>query len=200
MKTLPMTNADLVFRWGRALDRKHKRKPVNTLVIHLEDPSTDCLSVIYSGRGWKVVRTQPEQEELERLLAEHDRIIMLGHGSPTGLFGSHTSYSAFAIGEREAHLLRNKSNIYIWCYASSYVQKHGLAGFASGMFISEVGEAHVMGVKTTSSQVFESNRVFSESVGRHVDDPQVCQKVIKDYGAVDSDVARYNLARLQQFS
>ena len=39
--------------------------------------------------------------------------------------------------------LRKKSNsMYIWCFAHKFVQKHGLAGLNSGMFISEVREAN----------------------------------------------------------
>ena len=38
--------------------RKHfiTNMPKTTLVIHPKDPTTDCLSVIYEGRNWTVIR------------------------------------------------------------------------------------------------------------------------------------------------
>ena len=42
------------------------------LVIHPEDVSTDRLQVVYSGKGYEQIRS-------------HDKIIMLGHGTPDGL-------------------------------------------------------------------------------------------------------------------
>ena len=45
-------------------------------VIHLEDVSTDMLQVVYSGKGYEQIRS-------------HDKIIMLGHGTPDGLLACH---------------------------------------------------------------------------------------------------------------
>ena len=62
---------------------------MKTLVIHPDDRSTDFLKPIYSditdatvlnGRGI-------DKKEVYELIKEHERIIMLGHGSPGGLFG-----------------------------------------------------------------------------------------------------------------
>lgn len=41
-------------------------------MIHPEDVSTDMLQVVYSGKGYEQIRS-------------HDKIIMLGHGTPDGL-------------------------------------------------------------------------------------------------------------------
>lgn len=174
---------------------------MKTLIIHLQDPTTDFLSAIYLPyleHDWTMLRTQPPPGVVCQLIAEHDRVIMLGHGSPGGLFGREWPY---VIGEREAPLLRGKDNIYIWCHASDYAKEHGLTGFATGMFISEEGEARFCGVDSSEEQITVSNRAFAESVGKHVNEDYLTLflHVTGEYGTLSSEVARYNLRRLDSF-
>ena len=61
---------------------------MKTLVIHPSDYSTDFLKPIYEGVENKTVITQGKsREEMIELIENHDRVMMMGHGSPSGLFG-----------------------------------------------------------------------------------------------------------------
>lgn len=56
------------------------------LVIHPEDSSTDMLQAVYFDKGYDVIRDQSiSNDELVEQIRSHDKIIMLGHGTPDGL-------------------------------------------------------------------------------------------------------------------
>ena len=76
----------------------------HTLVIHPEDQSTNFLSKIYEGKDWKVIRTDITDKELQNIIKEHDRIIMLGHGTPYGLIG----FGRMLVNSNHVYLLKNK--------------------------------------------------------------------------------------------
>ena len=57
------------------------------LIIHPQDPSTSFLKPIYTRIKNKTIITGGiNKEELKKQIELHDRVIMLGHGSPMGLF------------------------------------------------------------------------------------------------------------------
>ena len=86
-----------------------------------------------------IVRTNLPTEVLNPLIDCHDQVIMLGHGSPQGLFGDR---GGMIVNESNVESLRRKTDsIFIWCHASTFVKQHNLKGFATGMFISEDIEA-----------------------------------------------------------
>ena len=116
---------------------------MTTLIIHPDDRSTTFLKDIYQHlEDATVVTKNISQLTLHELIRSHDQIVMLGHGSPYGLFNvARIGDGGFTIGTSEAPLLKDKQCIFIWCHADQYVRKHGLKGLSSGMFISEVGEA-----------------------------------------------------------
>ena len=132
----------------------------STLVIHMADPSTDFLKVIYAGKGYDVIDGRIEPDELMELIESHDRIFMLGHGGPSGLFGP-----GYIIGREFGPVLAEKEGLYIWCHAVEYAHEHRLTGLVSGMFISEVGEASWEGIKATQEQIDASNYAFPERFG-----------------------------------
>ena len=60
--------------------------PVRTLIIHPEDKSTNFLSVLYKKiENKSVIKTVLSKTDLIRLIDEHDRVMMLGHGLAGGL-------------------------------------------------------------------------------------------------------------------
>lgn len=178
---------------------------MKTLVIHPKDPSTDFLKTIYKDITNKTVVTQGMlPEEINILIKSHDRVIMLGHGTPRGLMsiGQFPQTTGFVINDTHAELLAEKEhNIYIWCYASDYVKAHNLKGFSSGMFISEAVEAYACGLSNyTHEEVDNQNNFFCEVVSKVVDRPtkDIYDFVTEEYGqlALRSEVANYNHKRL----
>ena len=58
----------------------------NTLIIHPKDKSTSFLEQIYFNReNVLVVSGNVTKPALLKMVQQHDRIIMMGHGSPDGL-------------------------------------------------------------------------------------------------------------------
>lgn len=59
---------------------------IRTLIIHPEDESTHFLRILYEKiENKSVVKTEVSKTDLIRLIDEHDRIMMLGHGLAGGL-------------------------------------------------------------------------------------------------------------------
>ncbi len=173
---------------------------MRTLVIHPHDKSTHFLRPIYEKIPHKTVVTGGLSiAEVENLILMHNRIIMLGHGSPYGLFGINFNRS-HVIDESVVNLLKYKECIFIWCHADQFVKKHSLKGFHSGMFISEVGEALFYGLKDDKQLINESNDAFAEILGEAADKPlnELHEYVTSNYSwyTETNEIAKYNYERL----
>jgi hypothetical protein len=178
---------------------------MKTLIIHPEDRSTDFLKYIYRHLDDATVVTKNiSRGTLHELIGSHDQIVMLGHGSPSGLFNvARVGDGAFAVGRSEVPLLQDKQCIFIWCHADQFVRQHGLKGLSSGMFISEVLEAVYCGVDGSQEQVTKSNYMFAGALGTALtateDYQQILEQVTREYEvlAPENQVAQYNLERWQ---
>ena len=183
---------------------------MKTLVIHPKDKSTDFLKPIYADLdnvtlvtgGWS-------RDHILEAIQTHDQVMMMGHGSPGGLFAVgqfpiEQPYFSYIIGAQMIEALSQKdNNIFIWCNADQFVNKHELKGFYSGMFVSEVGEAFYCGVKTfDKASVDESNDTFARQLGECLGTtraPEEIHSQIKEqYGllAEVNAIAEYNHQRL----
>ncbi len=176
------------------------------LVIHPDDRSTDFLKPIYENIPNKlVIRSDYTYDEIQQLIGDFDRIFMLGHGSPHGLFsmGQFKAFNGYIIDKNMVSSLENKPEcVYIWCNADMFMnQNPTLKGFYSGMFISEVGEANYMGLFGMDQEIVnQSNNGFSEILGKFSNEPttEIYTKVREEYGVIASEnpVAMYNHRRL----
>ena len=180
---------------------------MKTLVIHPEDRSTDFLKPIYANvSDATIIHGGVSKAQIKQLITEHDRIMMMGHGSPSGLFscakfGGDNDYSAFIIDQTMVEELSSKECIFIWCNADQFVTKHNLKGLYSGMFISEVGEAHYCGLPGTPQSVVDtSNDSFARWMGENVNMAlnEIYHNTMDNYEvlAMDNPVADYNAQRL----
>lgn len=142
---------------------------MKTLIIHPEDESTNFLCAIYSNLpDCTVMRSGFFHNEVRAAIKSHDRIIMLGHGSPGGLFNvnEYEINGSYVIDNRVVDLLREKKDsIFIWCNADQFVTRNKLSGFYSGMFISEVDEACCYNISAAQFVITNSNDLFSTSLG-----------------------------------
>lgn len=178
---------------------------MKTLVIHPDDRSTDFLKAVYKDLpDVTLVTGGCYKDDIRRMIEAHDRVIMLGHGTPHGLLGMGAfPHCGFIVDDTHADVLKEKDNsIFIWCNADQYVGYNKLKGFNTGMFVSEVGEARVMGLPfgTNQNHVDESNEAFVKAVSMVIDDdPELLHRYVKhDYGelAWRNPVAKYNYDRL----
>ena len=179
---------------------------MKTLIIHPADPSTSFLDIIYAPIENKTVITGGiSKSEVQQLIREHDRVMMMGHGSPNGLFsvGKFSGANGLIIDHTTVSLLKEKDNsVFIWCWASEFVKNYKLSGFSSGMFISEVGEAAYCGLPNTQQgEVDESNYGFVNIISKHINQSTeiIYENVKKEYGLIahnGNQVAVYNNKRL----
>jgi hypothetical protein len=178
---------------------------MKTLIVHPQDRSTSFLDIVYNPIPNKTLVTGGiTKDELRRLIESHDRIMMMGHGSPSGLFsvGQFQKSSGFIIDDSMVPLLEKKEdNVFIWCNADQFVNRYGLKGFYSGMFISEVGEAYYCGLPGTKQDIVdESNFGFCNILAECINETKdtIYDKVKKEYGLIaeQNPVALYNNNRL----
>jgi len=179
---------------------------MKNLVIHPTDASTDFLKPIYANISEAtIIHAGVSKAQIKQLITEHDRIIMMGHGSPSGLFScakfGDNDYSGFVIDHTMVEVLSSKECIAIWCNADKFMNQYELNGFYSGMFISEVGEAKYCGLPDTILEtVTISNNYFSSLVGEVINEPLsvIYEHVMDNYGLLLglNSVASYNYDRL----
>ena len=177
---------------------------MKTLVIHPTDPSTDFLKPIYANvTGDVTVLTGGyTKNEVRQMVLEADRVMMMGHGAPQGLFSvgqfGDTKNGLIIDSSMLTALARKPNNVYIWCNADQFVNYYHLNGFYSGMFISEYGEAAYFRVSTMMGDVETSNDLFANIVGKSI---MMEAKNIHDntkllYHIENNKVAKYNNERL----
>jgi hypothetical protein len=176
---------------------------MKTLVIHPDDRSTDFLRAVYKDIPNKTVITGGHIWDVDLAIESHDRVIMLGHGTPHGLLSVGKFFGgAYVIDSESAPLLKQKKEcIFIWCHASDYVKKYQLKGFSSGMFISEVGEATYCGIPNqTQEDVDIQCEYFCNLVGAVADrsSKEIYNFVTEAYGEMIpyNKMADYNHKRL----
>jgi len=175
------------------------------LIIHPEDPTTTFLSPIYAKLTNKtVIRGCIPKSEMLKLIESHDRVLMLGHGSPNGLrsIDMFPDAGSYIIDDSMALTLKNKrDNVYIWCHASQFVQRHELSGLYCGMFLSEMIELLCYGFDDLDSDwIDQSNERFATVVSEYINEPLeiLYMKLMIEYGylARTNPIAEFNLNRL----
>jgi hypothetical protein len=178
---------------------------MKTLIIHPADPSTSFLDIVYKSVQDKTLITgDVSKTDIIKMMHEHDRVMMMGHGSPAGLFsvGQFKNCGAYVIDQTMVPYLRDKvDSVYIWCNADKFVDVFGLKGFYSGMFISEVGEANYCGLPGMSQEVVdESNYGFVNIIAKYINENKelIHENVKREYGLIanSNPVALYNNNRL----
>ena len=119
------------------------------LVIHPDDRSTDMLKAVYEGKGYDVISDpRISDDEVVGQIKSHDKIIMLGHGTPYGLISWNrtTGEVRYVINDSHAELLKTKETYSMWCHSDAFFERHDMKGFHSGMIISEEMEALMYGI------------------------------------------------------
>lgn len=178
---------------------------MQTLIIHPQDETTDFLCPIYEGiQNKEVIRGGCSKKELLKAVTTHHRIMMLGHGSPSGLFAvgqfEQEKFMSYIIDQSFVSVLKNKDNVFIWCHANEFVEQHKLTGFYCGMFISEISEAILYDYDVSQKTINHSNNSFSNIVSKYIHEPSeiIHKKVTAEYGALSNynPIVKYNNEKL----
>ena len=166
---------------------------MKTLVIHPPDKTTEFLSEVYEGKDWTIINYNPTKKHLRKEIKAHDRIIMMGHGTPNGLF----SPRGYVIDSTYVHYLREKYCVYMWCNADEFVLKYKLKGFYTGMIISEIEEAFMLDISYDFKYVNESNVLFTQALTKSMDSGDILKSMINEYSnKTNNPIIEYNEKRL----
>lgn len=162
---------------------------MKTLVIHdTSDDSTKFLKIIYDGHPeWTLINKNISKSKLKLAIKEHDRIVMLGHGTKFGLFG----FDRYVIDSSYVYLLRDKVCFCVWCYANDFVEKYDLKGFYTGMVISELDESYYCSVHTSLDEIEASNYLFAEAMQKAINSPNMLEAAHNVYNG-NGEIFEFN--------
>jgi hypothetical protein len=171
---------------------------MKTLIIHPDDITTQFLSECYVDNllidsDYTLVDYDMRKNELEELIKNNDRIIMLGHGSENCLYG----YDKYVIDSTYVYLLKDKICIGIWCNADQFFRKYHLKGFYTGMIISEYIEAYYYNINANSDEIKESNRLFALALKSSINTKDFVDNMKSIYKG-DTDLIKFNQNNLFQ--
>jgi hypothetical protein len=181
------------------------------LIIHPDDRTTDFLKPSYEGLNATVLTHQDQFYNLAETMRRHNRIIMMGHGSPSGLFmpliqgveedenGELYEYRDYSINNSFADILKEKRTVCVWCNADRYVVPNGLHGFYTGMVISEMCEADWCDVRGCNpKQLEESSTTFAIALKEalKVDGPESVGIFKEIYHNPNNPIMVYNRQRI----
>ena len=104
--------------------------------------------------------------DVDKAIAEEkDFILFCGHGTPNGLLAP--NWGDMVLDEHNLNLIEAKSVVGIWCNASTFAVSHKISGFFSSMFVSNLGEAHMVGIQdTTPDSIAQNVKRFSTRVNQ----------------------------------
>ena len=166
------------------------------LVIHPDDRSTDCLKLIYKDRtDMDVINDFRRISEIDlfEIISKYDKIIMLGHGTPNGLFD--IQKGGYLINRNFVPVLKEKETISIWCHSDQFFRAHNMKGFHTGMIISETSEAlWVLGRSVfNDEEMLDNMNEFSSIVGECIDlEPEAMRRYIRDIYNFDDEITQNN--------
>ena len=177
------------------------------IVIHIDtQKDTSFLKKTYEGIDNLILLYNPTKEEVNKTLKEnpYEDVMMLGHGSPSGLFNhDFKSKDYYIIGYDNVKLLKDRNCIGIWCYAKEFARKYALKGYFTSMFISNGGEAKSFGFnKATEEDVFNEVQNFSAYVNMLIKDNTPYTEWVESLQSMvdmNKDFVNFNYSAMEYF-
>jgi len=189
-------------------------KKGDTLIIHPDDRTTDFLKPSYAGLNATVLTTKDDMYNLKETMKNHRRIILMGHGSPSGLMlsmiggvegvelnssGQYVKYKHYSVGYDFLNILKTKPIVAVWCNADRFVVPYDLHGFYTGMVISELCEANYCQVHgCDDAQLQYSNTLFTKALkaALPIESPESVDIFKSIYDADRNPIIDYNKQRI----
>lgn len=175
---------------------------MKTLVIHPNDRSTDFLKIIYEDKDYDVLTDFRNclsiggKQRLLKTIEQYDRIIMMGHGTPSGLLNVFDGrFMGYVIDDMFAKVLAKKETISIWCNSDRYFVRNKIKGFHTGMIISEVREAaYVLGETPLDKEQTLNNMIAFSTIVRDCIEktPNEMKDYILEHYNFKDKVTQYN--------
>jgi len=175
---------------------------ISILIDSKED--TSFLKAAYEGLEDNKVFVNPTREEVEKVLTENpgERVLLMGHGSPAGLFSY--DWCGYVIDRNNVHLLKDREVIGIWCWAKEFARTYKVHGFFSSMFISNLGEYYgILGKEeTTDEDIFNETTNFSKGLNTLIREGKAMDTwcdYFKKNSNYERDFVKYNMDGLEYF-
>lgn len=135
------------------------------IVVHPKDKTTQMLERLYEGLPCQKLDTTLSKNQLRSLLyatPSSERIMLLGHGCEEGLLTrDDDTKDEFRklIDHSFSHILKKHNGriFAVFCHAKDFAEKERLHGLFSGMIISEMSEAELYGIPTTTEELDKEN-------------------------------------------
>lgn len=174
------------------------------LVIHPKDCTTEFLRAVYEGAGECEVYdgrlTGKRVRQLFHHCPETTQIMLLGHGSPLGLYWREGDAFECYIGHPHTHYLKMHRNMVgIFCYADEFARAERLHGLFSGMIISELHEAEEQGVRSSEEEVRRENAKFAARLRALLDEGCPLSEIplrMRQMDDVHSELTEFNYRNL----
>lgn len=174
------------------------------IVIHIDSmEDTAHLKHLYEGLDGITLLYNESREKVEEVLkTSDDNVVMcLGHGSGFGLFGA--GWHGYVIDIHNAHLLKDKKVIGIWCYASTFADRTGLSGYFTSMFISNLGEAKGHGFpNNTEEDIFNEIDFFCDQIKGFIQngtEMSTWVPILQEVCHKEKDFVRFNYEAMAYF-
>lgn len=138
------------------------------VVVHMDTQfDTADLGLVYEGLDCTLFYTPTRRDRraiMNAIRNDEGPVVLLGHGTPRGLLGP--MFYDYIIESNDVDLLRQRTVIGIWCYASEFADRYGLHGFFTSMFVSNINEAieHQVDRLATPENIHEEFELFCRTI------------------------------------
>lgn len=186
---------------------------MSTTIIfsNMGDVDTEVLRNLWNGiadaKVVEITKFTRNAEDLvnDAIAEETDTLIMCGHGTPDGLINPNfTDRRRYLIGGHNIHFINAQRIIGIWCHAKQFAEQFGVRGFWSSMFISNIMEARLNGIFSTTAKKITANEIkFCKTVNVLLKTKVLCENWLKFLFATadfNDPVIRFNYNGLAYFA
>ena len=138
------------------------------VVVHMDTHfDTAVMSRVYEGLDCTLFYTPTRRDRraiMEAIRNDDGPVVLLGHDTPRGLLDP--TFVDYIIESRDVDLLRQRTVIGIWCYASEFADRYGLHGFFTSMFVSNLREAqeHQVDNLATEDNIMAEHELFCRTI------------------------------------
>lgn len=174
------------------------------IAIHIDSmEDTARLKTVYEGIDCTLLYN-PTRNDVVFELANNDddTILLLGHGSRSGLFSKDLQEYVFDWRIAKEYC-KDRKIIGIWCYASEFGDSMGLHGFFTSMFISNLGEALSLGfTKNTNEDILDEVTFFCLIINKFIKENTPMENWVSILQKVchkEKDFVRFNYEALSYF-
>ena len=111
-----------------------------------------------------------------------------------GLF--HPDFSkGYLVHQNNVNLIHAKKVICIWCHASDFCKAHNLKCLCSSMFITNVGEAYYLGMRSTQEHINTTVKAFYKELNECVRDKRTLAETyeyLAEHIDTENEIDNYN--------